>query len=197
MSKKSFTTERQTGRSLPWLPHRTGRYYWTQIGVGATGATGDPNVNTLYAFPIFIPDLATYTRIAIHTTTAGTGSARLGIYNDNTGVPGSLVLDAGTVARSGTGAKEITISQSLARGWYWTAYVADQQDGIHRGFAQAGCLSWLGAADTTGQTTNYTNWQVAFTYATLPDPFQAGGALGGAAPGTSGIDCFKIMLAIV
>jgi len=190
MSKKSFVVNRQGGRSLPWLPHTAGRYYWSQIGVGSTGAVGDPDADTLYAQPFFVPDNATYTAIAIHQTTTTTGSARLGIYNDGGGVPTTLVLDAGTVTLTGTGAKEIVISQALTRGWYWVAGVWSVATGVYQAFTVAGSLNWLGADDTTGQTTNYAYYSIAHAFAALPNPFGSG-ALGLASTGN-----VKIMLKI-
>jgi len=76
--------------------------------------------------PIYVYSSTTYERIGIYVTAAGgVGSlARLGIYEDNGGVPGDLVLDAGTVSIASTGHKLITINQTL-QGKYWLAYVAD------------------------------------------------------------------------
>jgi hypothetical protein len=49
---------------------------------------------------------------------------RLGIYNNDssTAKPSTVVLDAGTVVVNAANTNfEITISQSLASGWYWLA----------------------------------------------------------------------------
>jgi len=66
---------------------------------------------------------ATADRIGIEVTAGGAGSTiGLAIYNsDSTGMPGTLVLDAGTVDASTTGFKEIAISQILGAGTYWLA----------------------------------------------------------------------------
>ena len=176
---------------MPWMYHVSGRYYWSQVGTGAQGAVATPAVNTLYGQPFFVPFTRTYDRISVHQTTQSVGNAaRLGIYNDSTGTPGSLVLDAGTISQTGTGAKEITISQSLSPGWYWLAYVANTGAGVFEGWtATASCLGWLGCTTTTGTNANPTFVSVAFAYAALPDPFTGGSALANTNTG-----CMKIML---
>ena len=74
---------------------------------------------------ISIPTTITVDRIAVNIQGAGSAGAvvRLGIYESNNGVPGALVLDAGTVDTTSTGTKTITISQTLAAGYYYLAAV--------------------------------------------------------------------------
>ena len=79
----------------------------------------------LYYIPIFVTETITYIRIAIKVNTAVTGDVRLGIYDWSAGLPGALSLDAGILATGTTGAKEITISKSLTRGFYFLCAVAD------------------------------------------------------------------------
>jgi len=57
------------------------------------------------------------------STFSGTASFRLGIYNDNNGVPGTVLLDSGTVScTSAITLYNITISQALSVGTvYWLA----------------------------------------------------------------------------
>jgi hypothetical protein len=72
-----------------------------------------------------IPTSTTYDRIGIRSTTvfSGTASVRLGIYNDSNGKPGTVALDAGTVAPTASATNyEITINQTLAAGIYWLAF---------------------------------------------------------------------------
>ncbi len=73
------------------------------------------------AAPIWVPNTVTATSLKIEVTTIGsTGSViRLGIYNDNLGQPGTLLVDAGTVSGTTTGVKSATISQVLTPGLYW------------------------------------------------------------------------------
>jgi len=183
MTKRPVSVTYRGGRSLPWLPHVAGRYYTTPIASSASN-TVTPAIDLLYAIPFIVPDTHTYDRISVECTTqdaAEPNDARLGIYRDNgAGAPSALVLDAGEIDLAGTGAKEITISQSLTPGWYWLAFVTESGVAILRGFSAAGAQSWLGSTTVTDGSTSYTYWKVAFTYAALPDPFTGGGALSGA-----------------
>jgi hypothetical protein len=80
---------------------------------------------TTYYEPIYISKTTTFDRIAIHTQAGHVGSTtvRLGIYNDNDGLPSTVLLDAGTVAPSAANTNyQITISQSLSPGLYWLAF---------------------------------------------------------------------------
>jgi hypothetical protein len=80
----------------------------------------------LYYQPMFVPISTTYDRLAIVTGAAAgatSGVVRLGIYNNNGAIPSTLVLDAGTVTTSAAATYQITISQTLAPGFYWLAFV--------------------------------------------------------------------------
>lgn len=82
---------------------------------------------TLCFTPMMLAVGRTADRIGIEVTTAGTASVsvhRIGIWADNNGVPGTLLVDAGTVATDSTGLKEVTISQTLAANTvYWLGVV--------------------------------------------------------------------------
>jgi len=98
-----------------------------------TTTTGNANSGFLVAYPIFLPSV-TVDRIGCEVTSAaGAGSlGRLGIYNSSStsNYPSTLLLDAGTVAVSGTtGKKEATINQAITQGIYWLAYLADTVSG--------------------------------------------------------------------
>jgi hypothetical protein len=66
----------------------------------------------------------TLDRIGVRVTVVGTGSAiRLGIWEEGTdGLPGALLLDAGTVIGTSLGAQEKTISQVVANKPYWFSW---------------------------------------------------------------------------
>ncbi len=70
--------------------------------------------NTIVYIPILVPRTTTYDRILIDVIGSVAGTARLGIYNDLNGLPDTRVLDAGTVDTGTTGAKLITIAETLA-----------------------------------------------------------------------------------
>ena len=78
-----------------------------------------------YYTPIFISTLTTFDRIAINTasTFSGISTVRIGIYADSSGIPSTLILDAGTVAPTAASTSyAITINQTLATGFYWLAF---------------------------------------------------------------------------
>ena len=76
----------------------------------------------IYYIPIFVTETTTYIRIGVYVETALAGTADLRIFAWDNGVPGKLILSAGTVDTSTTGGKEITISQTLSRGYYFLAF---------------------------------------------------------------------------
>lgn len=81
----------------------------------------------LQSFVLGSAAIATSLRFQIDTP-AGSGTARLAIYSNatNTDYPGTLLLDAGTVAITSAGVKTITINQALTAGVYWIGLVATQ-----------------------------------------------------------------------
>ena len=151
---------------------RTGEYIAPFFGYQEATNPG-VTANTLYALPFVAHRAITVDRIAIHVATLAAGaSARLGIYQAGTNLyPGSLLLDAGVVSVATTGVKAITISQALAAGLYWLALVSDGAPNV-RGVAAA--FTPVGVKPTAFDI-GYCGWNVAFTYAALPDPFTAGG----------------------
>ncbi len=111
--------------------------YWTIPGWWVAFETTNAGITAdlMWFTPILVISDNTYDRIGIEVTAAGAsvGSlARLCIYNSqNSGsgiAPGSLVVDAGTVAvgsADGTGTKILTISETLQQGYYFLAYLSD------------------------------------------------------------------------
>jgi hypothetical protein len=84
-------------------------------------------INTLYLTPLVVVETIALDRIAVRNTASGPGTYRLGIYSSNSsGVPSSLVVDAGTVSLgSGTPVTvAITISETLSPGTYWLGATA-------------------------------------------------------------------------
>jgi hypothetical protein len=82
--------------------------------------------NTIYLFPIYIPNPGTISQMSISVNGAvALSSAELGIYTNNNGIPDALILDAGTLTTTTTGQKNLTgLTQALSPNWYWLAYWA-------------------------------------------------------------------------
>jgi hypothetical protein len=106
---------------------------WYRGNFGPVGANLTLVLNRLYAAPFRLGASGTADRIGIDVATAAAagGVARLVIYQaDGTGgMPGTVVLDAGTVAIDTTGGKTITISQALSAGFYWLAVIGQTASG--------------------------------------------------------------------
>lgn len=101
---------------------------WVKPGYAwVSNLAADLVLGRMYYCPIFVDELTTYIRIGIYVDTAAAAGkkVRLGIYEWDDGVPGDLILDAGTVDVDTTGAKEIVIAQALLRGAYFLAAVTD------------------------------------------------------------------------
>lgn len=143
-------------QSIPF--GRTGAYYTVAGGRGGATTTQTQGDGVVRYSPLIIGALSiTFDRIGAEVTTAAAGATfRLGVYNvSSTGGVGTLVFDAGTIDASGTGVKEITISQTLTRGVYWAA-IANQ------GGATAGCrvyasslrCAWHGFSSAANSSAN-------------------------------------------
>lgn len=96
------------------------RYYSAPYDTIAAAAI---STNVIYLVPVYVPQRTTVTKLGFQVTTAATtgGLARLGIYRAQNGQPTELIIDAGTVATTSLGAKEITINTRLDSGTYFIA----------------------------------------------------------------------------
>lgn len=107
---------------------RSGGYYTTIGGNYAsfTSASHGAGDTRFAPFELSTASAVTFDRIGIDIVSGTAGSVvRLGIYNvGSDGKPGTVELDAGTVAADSAGQKEITISHSLAPGRYYIAAAA-------------------------------------------------------------------------
>lgn len=111
----------QSGQA-PQFRFRSGFYYPVQAG-GVSG-TGILTQGIEFADPFYVPTTTTFTRMATWIITGGAAGAvvRFGIYADNGGRPGNIILDAATVASTTSAAvAEVTINQSLTSGTYWVS----------------------------------------------------------------------------
>lgn len=118
MSARAFFGGASAGRVTNIF--NSGRYYWSAGG----RTTAILVQSTEYATALWVGERVLLDRIGIEVTaiagvTAG-HTTRLGIRSDNgNGLPGAVVLDAGTVASDAVAQVEMTISQVLTPGLYW------------------------------------------------------------------------------
>lgn len=119
----SFKTRFITPVQLPVITGSNMRYIGP-VGSGVTG-TAIGAVNRLYFVPLHFGEDKTLTEFGIYVSTlAASGVARIGLYENQGGVPGDFVADFGEVLTSTTGYKSIAISQAVvASKWYWGAVV--------------------------------------------------------------------------
>jgi hypothetical protein len=105
-------------------PMASGQYYLSMVGSGLTNQ--GMTLNRLYAMPFFVGRACVLDRLAQRVTVAGASSntIRLGLYSDDNGKPGALLVDAGTADATTTGVKALTVSVAIAQGLYWLATVA-------------------------------------------------------------------------
>jgi hypothetical protein len=155
------------------LPQTEGRFFDSQITTSLS--TFAMVANTLYGVPHSVPTTALHSNIGVEIQTASAAGKliRLGIYRDNSGVPGSLFIDAGSVLADTSGAKLMSVGLYVPAGRYWLAVVSDGTPTLR---AMTNYYPHLGFTSNT-DTTFYSSWSVAFTFAALPDPFTGGGAL--------------------
>jgi len=129
--------------------------------------------NRLVGTYMLIPRAMTLSHLVIEVTSAATAGkiARLGIYNvgDNL-YPGTLLLDAGTVAVDSTGLKALQISggQALTKGIYFIAVISDGTPTV-RHYSTA--WSPIGANNTNLAGIATSLYKGSENPATLTDPF--------------------------
>jgi hypothetical protein len=113
-----------TGGGAPYLVQKVVNNWYGVQGSVAGGAGASPVQNTTYFIPVYL-NAGTYDRLRIRCSgNSGTSiDLRLGIYNASatTGLPTTVVLNAGLVNTESTGNYDITINQTLTSGFYYLA----------------------------------------------------------------------------
>jgi len=134
------------------------------------------DADKIYAYPLAITRALTIDRLGLYVSVAAVaGNARIGIYKDNGSVyPGDLLLDAGAVAISTTGIKEIVIDQALTKGLYWLAIICSVEPTVYKG---AMAYSPLGRSSTTLKAIYSHYYKSGVGYGALADPFISGAGL--------------------
>jgi len=129
----------------------------------------------IYAMPFICPKAITLDQIGVYVSTLSTTTARLGIYTDNGNCyPGNLLLDAGTIDVTSTGAKKIAINQALAANTlYWLVIVCAATPAIYC-IPVAAVINILGHPAALG-TAQHHGLYATLTYGVLPATFPTAG----------------------
>lgn len=158
------------GSSLAIDPGYRTNYYYSALPCIAPSTLSLAN-NRIHYVPFQVTESVTFTRIGINVTTLQAASViRLGIYNSSGGKPSTLLVDAGTVAGTATGEKEITISQAMTPGWYWLACLSDVNSiGVTaENGASSGDTVRVNLGTSTGGGNGVIYVYETFSYASLP-----------------------------
>jgi hypothetical protein len=159
------------------LRHKAGYYYQTTNAASGGYAVTFGN-NTLRTSPVTITGVVNVTEIGVQIQTAGNAGStiRMGIYADNGGRPGALIVDGGTVPGDAVSTfAKVTINVTLVQGTYWFAAVCQNSATLI-----PSCLSSLASTMDLGTPTgNVTSGSAAIVAAgvtgALPNPFPNGG----------------------
>lgn len=158
--------------------YRSG-YYAHGIYVSSTSGTQGLTQDRLFARPFLVVARRAFDRIGVNITVAAgaSGVLRMGIYADGGGVPGALIVDAGTVSATATGTVEITIAQTLDPGLYWLALVeqGSATGGTVTAYSAAAIptSAWSQVATTPPTSLGFTHPYKASVSGALPNPFGA------------------------
>jgi hypothetical protein len=175
MSKDpGWTITPQLRPSPQFIPWATGRFYGYPYARGLT--TASTNLISIGAISFYVPNIVgvTVTTLNIEVTVGGGAGSicRLGLYNTlSNGVPGRLIIDAGTTATTGTGAIAISISQFLRQGWYFAAATFGVSAPTTRQYALAS-ESWALGDESPS---NVGNTPIGYTYTGASGVYAANG----------------------
>ena len=109
---------------IPYQSFNAAGLIWNCLGNVSESANATITANVTYFNPFFVKNIYSFDRISIRAGSgfSGTATIRLGIYSDNGGQPGNLVLDAGTISATASGViYSATINQQLGPGMYYLA----------------------------------------------------------------------------
>ena len=156
----------------PWFAARpfAGNYLRT---AGAVLNNQPTSLGTMVAGRLFVRGPVTLDRVGLFVASSGAAVGnlmRLGIYSDDDGRPGALLVDAGTVDASTEGGKELTINVTVAGGTLWLA-AAPQGDGATRWDTIHDPVLMVAAHQNTMSKDQRAAFARTGVSAGLPDPF--------------------------
>jgi hypothetical protein len=155
--------------SLPELPLRSGYYYPVGGAIASTNAA--LNNGVLRVGPFYVPTPTSFSLIGISVATGADADFRLGVYRDNGGIPGALLLDAGVVSAAASGAKEVAISLALPAGLVWVGGTVQNQVAAPTMRTSTSPVVGIGTPDNAVGSSSPKGFQVTGVTGALPDPF--------------------------
>lgn len=152
---------------------QTGRFYTTQLVGGPTTAALTANI--LYAIPFFVPIKTTFTGASFNITGTSNGNhIETGVYNNNSGIPSTLLADFGSFTMTASaGFKTVVISQALDIGWYWLVLASDATPTLST--TNSNIISTYIGYNSGNLAASQNNLQAAWTFSAgaLPGSFPA------------------------
>jgi hypothetical protein len=102
----------------------------TNYNTGNNFSGTTSTVDRIYYLPLLIPRKSTFNTYAVRfggNSGSSSNVFRLGLYAVDNGLPGSLILDAGSAACGGASnsVRELAIDLTLEAGFYYTAFVTN------------------------------------------------------------------------
>lgn len=145
--------------------------YTSQLHTSRTTTNLVSLLNYLHFAPIWVAQTVTVDRLGVEVTSAGSAGSvmRVGIYNNNSGVPGTLAVSTSALATTSTGLKEEAVSQQLTPGLWWLATVAQ----VAGPTVRATATSSVGLPSPSAYVASanvYTTWVQASVTGALPSP---------------------------
>lgn len=161
-------------------PYQSGRLYGTASNYTTT-TVAPLTANTFRAQPVLIKRSVTINALVAEVTTVGSFNFRLGIYADNgSGYPGSLIAQTAELDGSTPAAPSLrtgAVSATLTPGLYWLVIVTAGSITFRADANGAWPIELLGMDNSSQATIRQPYLLVAFTYASLPSTFTAGGTI--------------------
>lgn len=156
------------------IPIKTG-FYYSGFGYGRLFSSGPTlAADRLYARPFILVTEGSFDRVGIRVLSTSTATlCRLGLYSMGTdGNPDELVHDFGAVDVTGTGTKEITISETIPAGTYFIGVLANGAVGLAANQTNLpGVTHFTVGVDTDYNTSESIEVYASQAYGALPASF--------------------------
>lgn len=145
------------------------QYYFAGYSNGVAATNSVNATNTLYALPIYIAQDAHVRNIEADCEGQCTGRVELGIYSTVNGLPGNLILDAGSVSTT-IGTYRIAVNQQVNPGQDWLVIDYNSTSTI-KSYTTNALIPIGGVAAISPSTPNYAMWTASLAYGALPSSF--------------------------